>query len=640
MNAIINEWDGKQLDVIKSGADSRMVVEAGPGTGKTAVACARVASLIDDFGVEPSKIWLVSFTRTAVKEIRDRIESYVSKPRDARSVRITTLDSQVWYLRQGFDEQDIKKLLGGYEANIEAIIQLLRDGDDNLLSYLEELKHVIVDEAQDLVGIRAELIYELVKNLDPVCGVTVFADSAQAIYGFTNEDGEGRRSSGQNVMQELLCGAYGEFSSKELSEVHRTSDSKLLEVFTKVRDVVLSGNFTPEEKLEKIRGQIGNLAHGKLEQAQNQNLDDNSDVLLLYRTRAEVLQASAYLWGAGVPHKLRMSGQPVRLQPWIARIFSDFTDKRIERDKFFNTWSERVGIGPWIEHDLAEQAWEDLVGLCGDKHGFVDVRRMRQMLARSRPPQEFVMPEELLPGPVVGTIHASKGREADYVHLMLPLAKNGRDTDSTPESIDEEGRVVFVGATRARKRLNVGSGHNTYASSLDGGGRVYKLGKRNKSPRAQVEIGRAGDIDLYRLVHMDEWEDPGDAFRNQEFLWRNSLNYLGVYAEQEGKEAGYRFWLHSDDEEHEYIGCLSQSMMGDLWDIGKHVARHFGKNQVKPFGGIRYLKMTGARTVVLDESDDALSDLIAPYSKTGIFLVPVITGFTNVYFRYYNKSVK
>jgi len=69
-----------------------VLVSAGPGMGKTAVACARVAQLIAD-GVEPANIWLVSFTRTAVREIRNRIAALVQWEDRASAVRITTLDS-------------------------------------------------------------------------------------------------------------------------------------------------------------------------------------------------------------------------------------------------------------------------------------------------------------------------------------------------------------------------------------------------------------------------------------------------------------------------------------------------------------------------------------------------------------------
>ena len=60
-------WDDCQERVIKAPPGNRVLVHAGPGTGKTAVACARVAHLIDGKEIEPSRIWLISFTRTAVK---------------------------------------------------------------------------------------------------------------------------------------------------------------------------------------------------------------------------------------------------------------------------------------------------------------------------------------------------------------------------------------------------------------------------------------------------------------------------------------------------------------------------------------------------------------------------------------------
>ena len=59
------DWDLEQLEIIMEPPASWQLVAAGPGTGKTAVACQRVAYLVDE-GVPPSRILLVSFTRTAV----------------------------------------------------------------------------------------------------------------------------------------------------------------------------------------------------------------------------------------------------------------------------------------------------------------------------------------------------------------------------------------------------------------------------------------------------------------------------------------------------------------------------------------------------------------------------------------------
>src|SRR6516162_9558633 len=49
--------DAGQQAVLALAPEARVLVDAGPGTGKTFVACARVASLIGA-GIPASKIWL------------------------------------------------------------------------------------------------------------------------------------------------------------------------------------------------------------------------------------------------------------------------------------------------------------------------------------------------------------------------------------------------------------------------------------------------------------------------------------------------------------------------------------------------------------------------------------------------------
>ena len=42
----LNSYDCDQTRIITAPANNRIVVDAGPGTGKTAVACARVSGLL------------------------------------------------------------------------------------------------------------------------------------------------------------------------------------------------------------------------------------------------------------------------------------------------------------------------------------------------------------------------------------------------------------------------------------------------------------------------------------------------------------------------------------------------------------------------------------------------------------------
>ena len=184
-SASVPDWDLEQLEVILEAPNSWQLVIAGPGAGKSAVACQRVAYLVDE-EVPPSRILLVSFTRTAVAELRDRIVSYAFAGAAARSVRILTIDSHAWSLRAFDDERFLKPLGdGSYDLSIERTIELFREQHPGLVEFMARLEHFLIDEAQDVTGPRADLVIEMLKTLSPICGVTILADPAQAIYGFT-----------------------------------------------------------------------------------------------------------------------------------------------------------------------------------------------------------------------------------------------------------------------------------------------------------------------------------------------------------------------------------------------------------------------------------------------------------------------
>jgi superfamily I DNA/RNA helicase len=209
-------WDSAQKLVIEAAPNASIIVEAGPGTGKTEVACGRIAHLIRQ-GMEPSNILLISFTRTAVAELRHRIACLSESETRARAVRITTLDSAAWQLRYGFSEEEVAKLFGSYESNIQEVIEQLKRGHDGILEFLERIEHLIVDEAQDLVGIRAELVGELIRCIQSTAGVTINADSAQAIYGFTTEEGSKGTMVGVPLPTRLATNGPGKFSQLSIT---------------------------------------------------------------------------------------------------------------------------------------------------------------------------------------------------------------------------------------------------------------------------------------------------------------------------------------------------------------------------------------------------------------------------------------
>ena len=133
-------WDNSQREVIDAPPEARLLISAGPGTGKTAVACARIAQLIAEHDVEPSAVWLVSFTRTAIREIRDRIAGYLDDPEDAHVVNLATLDSNAWRIHVGFDPN---ARFPSYEENIAKVLDLVRS-DEDVADHLANLRHLLV----------------------------------------------------------------------------------------------------------------------------------------------------------------------------------------------------------------------------------------------------------------------------------------------------------------------------------------------------------------------------------------------------------------------------------------------------------------------------------------------------------------
>lgn len=618
-----DDWDPLQEDVIKAPQEARLLVDAGPGTGKTAVACARVAWLIEQHGLQPTRIWLISFTRTAVREIRNRIATTLGDREAAHAVRIATLDSHAWAIHSGFKET--AKLTGSHEKNIEEVLKLVRE-DDQVAEYLEMVEHLIVDETQDVVGIRADLVAAIVARLPRGCGVTVFADEAQAIYGFADDaEAKAGRAPQSALSERLRTGDFG-FSEKSLMEVFRTDSPRLRSLFTDTRAKVLEPSQDSASKLESLKKEITGLADGAVPRVEQQQLEEAEDLFVLFRRRAEALVASSFLHDKGVRHKLRMSGMPVCIHPWVGACLGEHSSPMLARTDFLELWKQRV-VGTGCEILTADEAWALLVRHAGKTETLVEMRRLRAVLGRTQPPADFCTSELGTHGPIVGTIHASKGREARTVHLMLPGVL-GEDTD-----YEEESRVVFVGATRAKARLMVGHGyHHHYATNLESG-RTYCLHCRDGKAKAQVEIGRDGDVSAVGAASTSLYPYAAAVREVQARLLRLAGSHCAAWA-RASREANFTYVLRTVDGVH-LLGALTDRVNSDLFKVAAAVhAKIKGRKRRRPPDEIWNLHVVGVRTAVLPLDSPEAERLHAPWSASGIVLVPIVLGYTTMFFPY------
>lgn len=614
MPVITGSWDEDQLRVIEAGPDARLIVEAGPGTGKTAVACARLAWLINEEDIEPSNAWMISFTRTAVAEIRARLHAYVGDASFA--IRIATVDSHAWSIHSGHDPD--ARLSGSYEENIARVIELLQT-DQDVADELAQVEHVVIDEAQDLVGQRAELVDALVARLPEDCGVTVFADEAQAIYGFSDDRiGGGRPATGDRsepFLGRLRQGQSGHFSTLSLKQIYRTSSPGLREIFSGLRSDVLDSRNHTDGFHASTAQRIRELADEQgLKWTQMKVADFTGEDLLLFRTRGEVLMASQF---CSLPHRLRLSGYGMTLPAWLAICFHDFHAPFLAEREFLDLWTDRIENRVVAQYGPLE-AWGRLLRIAGRRDGVVDMRRLRQRLSQARPPIEMALPEFGLQGPIVGTIHASKGREASKVILLLP---NGAEFETTEDEI-EETRVLFVGATRARTSLLVGESSAFRASSLTSG-RIHRSARNGKT---MIEIGRSGDLDARGIAGRSELTAQ-QAASAQAFLAKVA-DVVTTYKLEADPDLDWRYRIRAGDE-GPCIGVLSPNLTYDLWEV---LAKKGQKNSHRPPTFLNHVRGLGCMSVVLGPEDISCSTLNEPWASSGFVLAPRIAAFPPFFF--------
>jgi hypothetical protein len=614
-------WTDEQKIVIEAEASERIIVTARPGAGKTAVACAKISNLIDA-GVPSSNIWLLSFTRTAVQELRDRIASFASEEESILGVKIATIDSRAWSLRFGMRDEKGASIFQTYDLAIEAALKLLEEQAEEMEDFFDSLEHVIIDEAQDITGVRLQLILKLLQLIPNSCGVTIFGDAAQAIYGFTSDDQD--QNQGQNLIEIFKNSAPLDFHSVELNSMHRTENTNLVDLLDRLRIAIqvedVADVIAPSDTVEAIK-LAASKDEGKFEAKKLVGL---TNTLILFRRRADVLQATNFASQENIPFRVRMSGLPIICRPWIGQLFFDYDRKSLSDDEFRSLWASK-------ETDLID---------CGDtvfsaqkrlfdetfSAGRLDLIKLRNLISNRVPPVNLCLQDLGLHGPILGTIHASKGRQAENVQLFMSPDYISK---STPEQLAEESRVLFVGSSRAQNDLTVGRGFRSFGRNLKSG-RTYIRNKRRKNA-AQTEIGRADDYDVYSLVHSKNISDIDAKLLQTKLADFVMAGTQSVVAKQ-NTDDDYVYDLFVQSDLETWVGQFSKSLNSDLFNIKSNL--EYSQRRGLPTE-IRHLKLVGLSTVASSEAEDPTSEarnLTSSFQNSGIWCVPIITGFPTIFF--------
>jgi hypothetical protein len=465
----------------------------------------------------------------------------------------------------------------------------------------------------------------MLHGLPPECGVSLFADPAQAIYGFTTDD-EGSSAAPGSLLDLLAQRSPRTFTERRLTKIHRTQRPELLAVFQNAREEI-EGQVVVSDHIDRVQARIreacgndvGSTTYSSLAGFLGRAADNST--LVLFRRRADVLFASSYCSEARVEHRLRMSGAPTIVSPWIGWLLGETTEPLITRELFDQVWARQLerASAPFVGSSR-DDCWALLHRIAAARRpDTLDLVQLRQMIARSRPPLELCVPECGLSGPILGTIHASKGREAETVMLIMP-STSGWAGQGDAAAL-EEGRVYYVGATRARNMLIVAANRPTPVTYLNSRRIFRSLGEG----RVQLEIGREGDVD--KLAHFG-WAKAGDV---QEAL----ASCVGRTSSIEAvtiPEYDYAIRLVLPTQTDGItrfveVGEMSESFkheLGSIWSI-VDVER-----TLRPPPRIFHLYMVALTTVGF--TDEQRVALRPPYSRSGLGLAPIVKGFPTIQF--------
>ncbi|OQR64998.1 DNA helicase [Streptomyces maremycinicus] len=486
----------EQRKVVEQPWDARVSVTAGAGAGKTHTLVRRLDALCGhedpDEALQAADILVLTFSQAAARELRARIARHGER---ARRVRAQTFDAWAYGVLAR-TRPDGEWAGTSFDERIAAAVDAVEKGALEIGDSVPP-SHVVVDEVQDLLGVRRELVETLLDRYRDSCGFTVVGDMAQSVYGFQIADPDERLDETGRFFDWLRVSYPDDLVELELTGNFRATT-------TEARVALAHGprlqRLTDRDEAGELYDEMRDLlmdptnGMGNLDDAFTlAGLRDLADTCaILTRDNREALVVAELLHAHGVEHRLRRPLEDRPVPYWVGELLRRTDATGLTEDRFRTLLAE---IPLPFEPDVSN-LWTVLRRVArGSARGVLDLDRLRHAVAGGRFPDEAADPETSRI--VVSTVHRAKGLEFDRVILLTPptseeLARRYTDDLDLPA----EARALYVAMTRARQDL-----YHVKPPELPhfgrtgrrGVGRRY-LGGRQAYKRFGI-VAEAGDVD-------------------------------------------------------------------------------------------------------------------------------------------------
>lgn len=298
---------------------------------------------------------------------------------------------------------------------------------------LSPIAHVVVDEVQDVVGIRARFVLQLLDVLVGLgAGFTLLGDPLQAIYDF------------QLVHETMTCTDLIDEARTRFFPVDHPLEGEYRTRSDETRAAATARStlqhLDPDDRLRRLEALTVDLPPlGAIDVDAVADLTHwQGTTALLCDTNIRAALVAQHATHLGLPVAIAPDRDDPTLPCWIAALLQNHPRSTVTREEFFGLSADAVGDAP--------DRWRLLINVARARRHLPlrDLGIALQSAGRSR-----ALDQALTGKLIASTVHRAKGLEFDNVVLVDPDRWDRRD-DQSP---DAASRRLFVALTRARLRL-------------------------------------------------------------------------------------------------------------------------------------------------------------------------------------------
>lgn len=431
MNADDIVLNDAQRKVVEAPIDGRLLVIAGAGQGKTEVVALRIDHLVREEQLSASlEVLVLSFSRAAVTAVKARLNA-----REVPAANVRTFDSFAGQLIQDAEEE----VSGSFEARIRRATQIIREAPETP-DPIADLRHIVIDEVQDLVGDRADFVLAILKALGGDVGFTVLGDPLQGIYDF--QLGESRSKTASSAVMYVLRNGF-HCKEVELGQNYRARGEDPQHV-VKLGERLRATNDAKAADAMIAELESNLLDLGEIDEWAGDVSNDDVRTAVLCASNSDVLRVSRYLSECEIRHAVRRQAQDFGAVSWIGRSLTSLSGQTVDRSEV------EAALAEALDDAEIEPLWFLLKSVAGDQRGrdALNMRRLRNSIRANMLPLTLTEPDNSKV--IVSTVHRAKGLEFERVFLVAP------NFEHEDQKAWEIIRREYVALSRARDEIYIG----------------------------------------------------------------------------------------------------------------------------------------------------------------------------------------